>query len=132
MPMSPASLSPANSRARRAVRRHTSERASTASDADAQPIQVCSTQYQSRIRDGGTRDERPPDRDGSGANSQLEKRQLTSHENLQKADIMSSAKFESDPERNTHTAAFAERVRANQEKLTAELKSHYDFIVCGS
>src|SRR6202163_3151548 len=24
------------------------------------------------------------------------------------------------------------RVRANQEKLRAELKSHYDFIVCGS
>jgi len=45
---------------------------------------------------------------------------------------MSSAKFESDPERNTHTAGFAGRVRANQEKLTAELKSHYDFIVCGS
>src|SRR4029077_17423385 len=45
---------------------------------------------------------------------------------------MSSAKFESDPERNTHTAGFAGRVRANQEKLTAELKAHYDFIVCGS
>jgi len=45
---------------------------------------------------------------------------------------MSSAKFESDPERDTHTAGFAERVRANQQKLTAELKPHYDFIVCGS
>jgi choline dehydrogenase len=45
---------------------------------------------------------------------------------------MSSTKFESDPERDTHTAAFAERVRANQQKLTAELKPHYDFIVCGS
>src|ERR1700704_2797271 len=45
---------------------------------------------------------------------------------------MSSARFESDPERDTHTAEFAERVRANQEKLTADLKPHYDFIVCGS
>jgi choline dehydrogenase len=35
-------------------------------------------------------------------------------------------------EHNTHTAGFAERVRANQQKLTAELKPHYDFIVCGS
>jgi choline dehydrogenase len=45
---------------------------------------------------------------------------------------MSSARFESDPEEDTHTAAFAERVRANQQGLTAELKPHYDFIVCGS
>src|SRR5271169_2797410 len=29
-------------------------------------------------------------------------------------------------------AAFTERVRINQQKLAAELKSHYDFIVCGS
>jgi choline dehydrogenase len=29
-------------------------------------------------------------------------------------------------------AEFAERVRSNQAKLTSELKSHYDFIVCGS
>lgn len=28
--------------------------------------------------------------------------------------------------------SLAARIRANQEKLTAELKSHYDFIVCGS
>jgi choline dehydrogenase len=28
--------------------------------------------------------------------------------------------------------AFPERVRVNQQKLAAELKSHYDFIVCGS
>src|SRR5258708_33496647 len=27
---------------------------------------------------------------------------------------------------------FVERVRANQRKLTSELKPHYDFIVCGS
>src|SRR6266403_5370109 len=45
---------------------------------------------------------------------------------------MSSTEFESDPERDAHTAAFAERVRANQQKLTADLKPHYDFIVCGS
>ncbi len=35
-------------------------------------------------------------------------------------------------EQDTHTARFAERVRANQQKLTADLKPHYDFIVCGS
>jgi choline dehydrogenase len=29
-------------------------------------------------------------------------------------------------------AEFAERLRSNQAKLTSELKSHYDFIVCGS
>jgi choline dehydrogenase len=45
---------------------------------------------------------------------------------------MRSARFGSDPEQDTHTAGFAERVRANQQKLTAELKPHYDFIVCGS
>jgi choline dehydrogenase len=28
--------------------------------------------------------------------------------------------------------SFTERVRINQQKLAAELKSHYDFIVCGS
>ena len=32
----------------------------------------------------------------------------------------------------TETADFTERVRVNQQKLTANLKSHYDFIVCGS
>src|SRR6266436_10101960 len=45
---------------------------------------------------------------------------------------MSNTKFDSDPERDAHTAGFAERVRANQQKLAAELKPHYDFIVCGS
>jgi choline dehydrogenase len=35
-------------------------------------------------------------------------------------------------EQDIHTAAFAERVRANQQKLTTELKPHYHFIVCGS
>ena len=32
----------------------------------------------------------------------------------------------------TDAAAFAESVRLNQQKLRAELKPHYDFIVCGS
>jgi choline dehydrogenase len=33
---------------------------------------------------------------------------------------------------NVVRTEFAERVRLNQQKLTANLKSHYDFIVCGS
>ena len=37
--------------------------------------------------------------------------------------------FEHNPEA---AADFSERVRANQRRLTAELKPHYDFIVCGS
>jgi choline dehydrogenase len=37
------------------------------------------------------------------------------------------AHFESDDQKD-----FAERVRLNQQKLTAQLKPHYDFIVCGS
>src|SRR5260370_24151221 len=45
---------------------------------------------------------------------------------------MSGARFESGREQGTHTAGFAERVRANQQKLTAELKQRCDFIVCGS
>jgi choline dehydrogenase len=45
---------------------------------------------------------------------------------------MRSARFGSDREQDTPTAGFAERVRANQQKLTAKLKPHYDFIVCGS
>jgi choline dehydrogenase len=32
----------------------------------------------------------------------------------------------------TGTGGFVERVRINQQKLTTELKPHYDFIVCGS
>src|SRR6266478_3940665 len=32
----------------------------------------------------------------------------------------------------SETADFVERVRVNQQKLTAELKPHYEFIVCGS
>jgi hypothetical protein len=35
-------------------------------------------------------------------------------------------------EQHTRTTAFIERVRVNQKKLTAELKPHYEFIVCGS
>jgi hypothetical protein len=37
--------------------------------------------------------------------------------------------FEPSPEA---AADFIERVRLNQQKLTAELRPHYDFIVCGS
>jgi choline dehydrogenase-like flavoprotein len=33
---------------------------------------------------------------------------------------------------NKYQTDFAERVRLNQQKLTAELKPHYDFIICGS
>ena len=35
-------------------------------------------------------------------------------------------------ERHVRSADFIERVCVNQKKLTAELKSQYDFIVCGS
>src|SRR5258707_5531054 len=35
-------------------------------------------------------------------------------------------------EPGVQTEDFAERVRVNQAKLTSELKTHYDFIVCGS
>jgi choline dehydrogenase len=45
---------------------------------------------------------------------------------------MTGMKIAAAPEQDTHTAGFAEQVRANQQKLTAELKPHYDFIVCGS
>ncbi len=33
---------------------------------------------------------------------------------------------------STPTTDFAQRVRVNQAKLTSELRSHYDFIICGS
>ena len=33
---------------------------------------------------------------------------------------------------NPSTLDLAERVRLNQQKLGSDLKSHYDFIVCGS
>jgi choline dehydrogenase len=45
---------------------------------------------------------------------------------------MSGTEFGSKPEPHTHRTGFEDRVRANQQKLTAELKSYYDFIVCGS
>ena len=35
-------------------------------------------------------------------------------------------------QRISTAADFIERVRSNQQQLAAELKSHYDFIVCGS
>jgi choline dehydrogenase len=34
--------------------------------------------------------------------------------------------------RDTRTADFAEKVRVNQQRLMAELRPYYDFIVCGS
>ena len=34
--------------------------------------------------------------------------------------------------RESRTEEFAQRVRANQNKLRSELRRHYDFIVCGS
>jgi choline dehydrogenase len=45
---------------------------------------------------------------------------------------LASKEREMSDEQDIDTAGFAERVRANQRKLTAELKPHYDFIVCGS
>jgi hypothetical protein len=33
---------------------------------------------------------------------------------------------------DTRTGDYIERVGVNQQQLTAELKPHYDFIVCGS
>ena len=33
---------------------------------------------------------------------------------------------------NIKSEKFAQRVLANQNKLRSELRSHYDFIVCGS
>ena len=45
---------------------------------------------------------------------------------------MAGTEFGSKPEQHTRRTGFENRVRANQRKLTTELKSHYDFIVCGS
>jgi choline dehydrogenase-like flavoprotein len=36
------------------------------------------------------------------------------------------------PDLSTQPEDFAQRVRVNQTKLRSELKTHYDFIVCGS
>ena len=36
------------------------------------------------------------------------------------------------PEISTQSEDFVQQVRINQQKLAAELKPHYDFIVCGS
>jgi len=36
------------------------------------------------------------------------------------------------PGKTESEADFTERVRLNQQKLRSDLKSHYDFIVCGS
>jgi choline dehydrogenase len=42
------------------------------------------------------------------------------------------AKFNPFAQQDAHTAELAERVRANQERLTSELRPRYDFIVCAS
>jgi hypothetical protein len=39
--------------------------------------------------------------------------------------MMSGASFEPDREQATHTAGFAERVRANQQTRTVKLKPHH-------
>ncbi len=49
-----------------------------------------------------------------------------------KSDSTVTLSYSPNLERNSETADFIERVSANQRKLTFELKSHYDFIVCGS
>src|SRR5262250_3922954 len=51
---------------------------------------------------------------------------MTLKPNFEKKDVPLSL------ETNIATKDFSERVRINQQKLTAELKPHYDFIVCGS
>src|SRR4030088_2714739 len=45
---------------------------------------------------------------------------------------MSDTNFPANPKPNDAVTDFAERVRVNQKKLASELKSRYDFIVCGS
>src|ERR1700724_1712078 len=49
-----------------------------------------------------------------------------------KSDSTATLSYSPNLERNSETADFIKRVSANQRKLTSELKSHYDFIVCGS
>jgi len=44
---------------------------------------------------------------------------------------MKDLEIDSHLEQNA-SASFTEKVLLNQQKLTAELKPHYDFIVCGS
>jgi choline dehydrogenase len=46
--------------------------------------------------------------------------------------MKTSANTTANLEPSTHAADLAERVRMNQAKLTAELRPHYDFIVCGA
>ena len=45
---------------------------------------------------------------------------------------MSNTNVELMPELKSQPTDLAERVRINQKKLSADLKTHYDFIVCGS
>jgi choline dehydrogenase len=46
--------------------------------------------------------------------------------------MKNTTKITASSEPDTDTKEFAQRVSANQAKLTSELKPHYDFIVCGS
>src|ERR1700752_2408594 len=46
--------------------------------------------------------------------------------------MKNTTKITASSEPDTDTKEFAQRVSANQAKLTAALKPHYDFIVCGS
>ena len=53
--------------------------------------------------------------------------------------LQEQARFEQKKDRhgsgfgyNSPNPAFVERVRVNQKKLRSELRSQYDFIVCGS
>jgi choline dehydrogenase-like flavoprotein len=43
-----------------------------------------------------------------------------------------TARADAHNEALSHTVDFTEQARVNQQKLTTELKPHYDFIVCGS
>src|ERR1700731_2337172 len=49
-----------------------------------------------------------------------------------KSDSTATLSYSPNLERNSETADFIKRVSANQRKLTSELRSHYDFIICGS
>lgn len=46
--------------------------------------------------------------------------------------MMINTNITANPDLGTQTEEFAQRVRVNQTKLRSQLKSHYDFIVCGS
>src|SRR6202521_3166096 len=51
---------------------------------------------------------------------------------LKPGELMKFKEDSSGFEMRTETADFIERVHVNQQKLTAEVKPQYEFIVCGS